>query len=296
MTTPIAPLTATALHTPAQATKWQGLPAIHLQLPCGDTALVALQGAQLLSWTVQGQEQLFLSPLAAHDGHMPIRGGIPVCFPQFNQRGPLVKHGFARTMAWQADAAQAERLPDDGLLLRLKLTDSPATLAVWPHAFEACVEIRMHPGSIRVQLGVHNRGAAALSFTAALHTYLRVADISASGLHGLDGLRYWDAVADTHPLQRGMVTFGAELDRVYPRAASSLQLEQPGHGALRISQDQAWTETVVWNPGAQLCARLADMPADGWRQMLCVEAAAIDTPVCLAPGARWQAAQHLQRI
>ncbi|MEG0677449.1 MAG: D-hexose-6-phosphate mutarotase, partial [Comamonas sp.] len=82
---------ATAAAT-ATATTWQGLPAIALQLPGGDSALIALQGAQVLSWIRGGQEQLFLSPQAAHDGVTPIRGGIPVCFPQFNQRGPLVKH------------------------------------------------------------------------------------------------------------------------------------------------------------------------------------------------------------
>ena len=94
----VTALPAAAQAPGACADAWQGLPAIRLRLACGDAALVALQGAQLLSWQAGGEEQLFLSPLAAHDGHTPIRGGIPVCFPQFNQRGPLVKHAFARTL------------------------------------------------------------------------------------------------------------------------------------------------------------------------------------------------------
>ena len=63
---------------------------------------------------------------------------------------------------------------------------------------------------------------------------------------------------------------------------------------LQIAQDAPWTETVVWNPGAALCATLKDMQADSWQHMLCVEAAAIDAPVIVAPGQRWQAAQHLR--
>ena len=277
----------------ACAADWQGLPAIRLTLPGGDSALVALQGAQVLSWVTDGQEQLFLSPHAAHDGHTPIRGGIPVCFPQFNQRGPLVKHGFARTLAWQAQAADAQA-EGEGLRLTLRLTDSAATRAVWPHAFAAELSVWLQPGALTVQLSVHNPGDAPLAFTAALHSYLRLDDAGQAALTGLEGLRYWDAVADTHPLQEGALRFGPELDRVYPRPAQAMALHEAGLARLRIAQDAAWVDTVVWNPGAALCARLSDMPPDGHTHMLCVEAAAIDAPVVLAPQGHWQAAQRLE--
>lgn len=279
----------------AVAAQWQGLPAIRLTLPGGDSALVALQGAQVLSWVSGGKEQLFLSPHAAHDGHAPIRGGIPVCFPQFNQRGPLVKHGFARTLAWQARADDA-RIDGDGLRLALRLEDNAATRAVWPQSFAAEISVWLQPAALTVALAVHNPGDAPLAFTAALHTYLRVDDVAATTLSGLQGLRYWDAVADTHPLQEGEVRFGPELDRVYPRPAQAMALHAGGAPRLRITQDAGWADTVVWNPGAALCARLADMPADGHAHMLCVEAAAIDAPVVLAPQAHWQAAQRLERL
>ena len=42
-----------------------------------------------------------------------------------------------------------------------------------------------------------------------------------------------------------------------------------------------------------LSAKLADLPDDGWRHMLCVEAARIDEPVLLAPGRQWQGWQQL---
>ena len=279
----------------AMAAEWQGLPAIRLALPGGDSALVALQGAQVLSWIAGGEEQLFLSPRAAHDGSTPIRGGIPVCFPQFNQRGPLVKHGFARTLAWQAQPADAVAA-GDGLRLTLRLSDCAQTRAVWPHAFVAEMDIWLQPGTLTVGLSVHNPGDTPLAFTAALHSYLRLDDVAQATLTGLEGLRYWDAVADTHPLQQGPVRFGPELDRVYLRPAQPLLLSAAGQPRLRIAQDPAWVDTVVWNPGALLCAGLADMPPAGHAQMLCVEAAAIDAPVVLAPRQRWQAAQRLEHV
>ena len=69
-----------------------------------------------------------------------------------------------------------------------------------------------------------------------------------------------------------------------------------GARLLEISQSDSFSETVVWNPGAELCARLPDMPVDGWRQMLCVEAACIDRPVQLEPGATWQGWQSLRLL
>jgi glucose-6-phosphate 1-epimerase len=38
---------------------------------------------------------------------------------------------------------------------------------------------------------------------------------------------------------------------------------------------------------------MTDMPPDGWRHMLCVEAASADTPVRLAPGKEWYGRQSL---
>ena len=276
----------------AQAVEWQGLPAIALRLNQGDSCLVSLQGAQVLSWISNDQERLFLSPLAAHDGKTAIRGGIPVCFPQFNQRGPLVKHGFARLMAWTADEAQA--LGHDGVQLKLRLKDTEATRSVWPHEFEAVLTVQLTPAQLRVELAVNNLGEQDLSFTAALHSYLRVPDVEQAALQGLQDLTYWDAVADTHPQQQAAVLFGVETDRVYPCAGMPLSLQAGEQPWLQIAQDAAWREVVVWNPGPALCASLKDMEPTSWQQMLCVEAAAIDDVVTVPSGQRWQAAQTLR--
>ncbi|MBV5344762.1 MAG: D-hexose-6-phosphate mutarotase, partial [Rhodoferax sp.] len=75
---------------------FQGQACWRWQLPQGDSVLVSAQGAQVLSWQSAGRERLYLSPQSVFDGHTPIRGGVPICFPQFNQRGALPKHGFAR--------------------------------------------------------------------------------------------------------------------------------------------------------------------------------------------------------
>ena len=283
----------------AQAETFHGQPCLRLQLPCGDSALVALHGAQVLSWVASGRERLYLSPQAVFDGQAAIRGGIPLCFPQFNQRGPLAKHGFARNLPWQAVAGA---LPGHALL---RLTDSAQTHAWWPHAFEAELALTLSPGALLVALSVRNTGAAPWDFTTALHTYLRVDDIAHVQVEGLDGCARWDAVTDTHSVQQGALRFVGEFDSVYQAAPGALQMHQmhqihqmhegSAH-TLTVEQSASCASTVVWNPGAALGARLADMPAGGHAHMLCIEAAQIDTPVHLPPGTVWTGWQRLSAV
>lgn len=267
----------------------RGQPAVRLTLSDGSSCTIALHGAHVLGWTpADGVERLYLSPDAVFDGQAAIRGGVPVCWPQFNQRGPLAKHGFARNMAWRVEpfdpAAPSE--------VRLVLTDSEATRALWPHGFRATLIVTLTPQGLRTALDVVNTGAAPWSFTAALHTYLRVDEIADARLEGLQGAARWDAVRDLrHPETAEALRFGEEFDSVYAAPAAPLRLVQP-RGTVEIAQSASCTETVVWNPGPVLAAKLSDLPDDGWRHMLCVEAARIDEAVLLQPGAAWQGWQQ----
>jgi glucose-6-phosphate 1-epimerase len=83
-----------------------------------------------------------------------------------------------------------------------------------------------------------------------------------------------------------------EFDRVYTAAPQPLLLSEAGRG-LQVSQSPSFDQTVVWNPGADACAGLADMPADGYRHMLCVEAARVDAPAVVPAGQTWQGWQRL---
>jgi len=254
----------------------------------GSSLTVALHGAQVLSWiTADGVERLYLSPRAVFDGQAATRGGVPICCPQFNQRGMLPKHGFMRNLPWEAEAAG---MPGT---LRLTLRDSEATRKLWPHAFEARLEATLEAGKLRTALTLLNTDNAPWTFAAALHTYLRVDDIAQVRLEGLQGANRWDSLRDDrHVETEPALHFDAEFDSVYAAPPEPLRLVQPA-GTLEISQSASCTETVVWNPGAVLGAKLADMPEDGYRHMLCVEAARIDEPVLLAPGAQWQGWQQL---
>ncbi len=267
-----------------------GLPATELLLPNGDRVVVAHHGAHVLSWVAGGRERLYLSPQSVMDGQAAIRGGIPVCFPQFNQRGDLPKHGFARNQSWTIKPA---RLEDDQAHLVLTLNDNAATRQWWDQAFEALLLIELTPGALQVDLAVRNTDSKPLSFTGALHTYFAVSDVAQARLFGLGGQAEWDAVKDRHATAASELRFVGEFDRVYSAAPQGYELQDGPH-TLSIEQDMDWAQTVVWNPGAAKCAALVDMPADGWQHMLCVEAAQVYEPVGIAPGDFWQGAQRLR--
>jgi glucose-6-phosphate 1-epimerase len=273
----------------------RGQPAVRLALPQGDTCTVALHGAHVLSWTTaDGVERIYLSPAAVFDGQAAVRGGVPVCWPQFNARGPLQKHGFARNLPWTAEPVdESASAPSQAVF---SLHDDETTRAIWPNAFRTTLTVTLTPGTLHIALSVLNTGGVPWTFAAALHTYLRVDDIADVRLEGLQSANRWDAVRDERHVETAPdLRFNEEFDSVYAAPAASLRLVQSS-GAIEIAQSASCTETVVWNPGPALSAKLADMPDDGYRHMLCVEAARIDEAVLLTPGAVWQGWQQLTVI
>jgi glucose-6-phosphate 1-epimerase len=248
--------------------EYHGLPAVALESADGARTIITLHGAHVVSWICGGREQLFVSERSAFAADRPIRGGIPVVFPQFSGRGPLPHHGFARTMAWHLAA-------HDGASAVLALEDSDETRRLWPHAFALELAVTIGGARLDVELRVRNTGDAPFSFTAALHTYFQVSDAMKMRLEGLPGV---------HSLEKG-------LDRVYANSPRETRLID-GSRVVTIAQRE-FRDTVVWNPGREKCAARADMAPLDFMNMLCVEAAAEESAITLAAGVRWVGGQSL---
>ncbi len=273
--------------------EFHGIAALRLNGPRGASAVVSKLGAQVLSWiTPDGRERLFLSDKAVFDGSVAIRGGVPICWPQFAGLGDLPKHGFVRTRTWQIGA---QRSGDDYALATLELEDDEATRALWPHAFRLELTVMLEADRLDLELSVTNTGGAEFAFTGALHTYLRVVQVEDVTLEGLYGHDYRDAAkGDAVIRDTGThIAVEDEMDRVYRRVKRP-QLLQAGNLSL-AAQSQGFPDVVVWNPWVEKCATMADMPADGWRHMLCVEAVA-EQPVVVAAGDEWYGRQTLVAV
>lgn len=272
---------------------------IHLQAPDGASAEVCRYGAHLTSWKPAGRsEQLFLSPRAEFRRGVSIRGGVPIIFPQFAELGSLPKHGLLRTVTWNYVEATQDAVGKRAGV-RLRVRDDAQARALWPYSFSAEFHIEIGGGTLSMTLSVRNTDAAAFQFTAALHSYLQVDDVSRVSVSGLRGLEYVDKVAgqSVHGVERNSqpeeaLRIVGEVDRIYLRASRPIVLADEAR-MLEIHK-AGFDDVVVWNPGPALSAQLKDLGPEGYRTMLCIEAAAIAVPLVLEPGAEWRGSQVLQ--
>lgn len=267
-------------------------PLVTLRADDGAAAEIHHHGAHVTSWrpAPDGEERLYLSGASEYGPGKAIRGGIPVIFPQFSTEGPLPRHGFARTTGW---AVRGVGRASNGMAeADLVLRDSEETRAIWDAAFVAVISVRVIGARLSVTLGVENVGDTPFSFTAALHTYLRVTDVADVRIVGLEGTRY------RGPGSRALVRDEAEsiavgdyLERVYVDAPPRIEL-QDGTRTISIISE-GFADAVLWNPGAERAAAVTDIEPGGERRFVCIEAAAVQKPIELLPRRRWSGAQTL---
>ena len=267
------------------------LPKLTLLAPDGARAEIYLHGAHVTSWIpAGGVERLFMSRASQFKSGSPIRGGIPVIFPQFGMTGPLAQHGFARLQPWEFVGAEGM---DAGASAAFRLRDNEDSRGVWASAFLAELTVAIGGNQLAVTLAITNTGSEAFAFTSALHTYFAITDLAATAVEGLAGVRYRDAAAGNAEKQQTapQVTFTDEVNRVYLDAPAELRLIEPGRTTLVRSA--GFPDAVVWNPAAAKCATMADLEPADYQRFVCVEAGLIGAPASLAPGARWQGTQTL---
>ncbi len=254
----------------------------------GMTGELYLQGAQVTAWQPAGERPvLFTSPNAAFEPGKAIRGGIPIIIPWFGpSRHSLTapQHGFARTATWRLD--RVERLATKALTLTLSLGDDDVRSRFWPERFRAIYDVTFAQ-TLSLRLAVQNLAPHAITFEEALHSYFAVSDVTAVAVSGLAGTIYIDKTqASRRERQTAtLVSVVAETDCVYLHTPARCFIEDRGWNRRVVIEKNGAASTVVWNPGADKAAMMADLGDPAWRGMVCVEAGNIaDDEVRLAAG------------
>lgn len=246
-------------------------------------AEISLFGAHVLRYQRHGEPaSIWLSDKAVLDGSKPIRGGIPLCWPWFGPSPARVgsgkpSHGFARTSLWTLDGVSDH---GDGTLVHLSLRDTDASRALWPHAFELELDVLVGK-ELSLVLTTRNTGKTPLTYNAALHTYLQISAPEAVSVTGL-GEPYADKLTGQDGQQQGALTLTAAIDRVYQQAEAMVMVKDGDRTTKVVSGNN--DSVVVWTPWLEGATAMADMSDDGYRTMLCVEAAiTAEAGVVIAP-------------
>jgi glucose-6-phosphate 1-epimerase len=266
-------------------------PEVTLVSPDGAKAEIFLQGAHTTSWIPAGDhEKLFLSKTSDFGPETSIRGGVPVIFPQFCSEGPLIKHGFARRMDWSLLKIKKGGTKTTAIF---QLNDNDTTHQIWPYPFLANLNVTIGGKQLEIVLNITNTGMNPFSFSGALHTYFRVDNIYDTFLKGLKGISYFDSIdRQTMQFQQEKDLYiKSQIDRFYINAPKKVTLCEKTK-SLDIEM-KGFQDIVVWNPWIEQGESIDDLEPEGYKHMLCVEAAIIDCPVKLAPGETWTGFQRL---
>lgn len=239
-----------------------------------------LGGQVLQAWTGLGNDILYLSPLSL-DNAAPARGGVPVLFPQFADRGPLPKHGFARTMPW---TLKQEIVSHAAHSVTYELAIGPRQLADWPHAARLVLQAEVGHQGLHLNLCVINTGASAFTWTGGLHPYFVTDDVQACSLTGLAGLPVQDRYDSSLRVQsEGSLYYSGQVfERLYDGCPPLTLSSGPRQLVLSASGFEQW---MVWTPGRTGGDALPDLPEGGWRQFVCIEPVCVTRPVTLQPSA-----------
>ncbi|XP_018680923.2 putative glucose-6-phosphate 1-epimerase isoform X4 [Musa acuminata AAA Group] len=102
----------------------------------GSSAEVYLYGCHVTSWKNNHDEELlFLSSKAIFKPPKAIRGGIPICFPQFGSHGNLEQHGFVRNRFWSIDSSPPPpTVSCNKAFVDLIFKPSEEDLKIWPYS------------------------------------------------------------------------------------------------------------------------------------------------------------------
>merc|ERR1711915_445754 len=235
-----------------------GLEKLVLKEPRGASAQVYLFGGHVTSWkNDRGEELLFVSSKAIFKPPKAIRGGIPICFPQFSSNGSLEKHGFARNRFWSIDKNPPPfptNTSNNKAVVDLILKPSDEDVKIWPHS------------EVRVE------GLETLDY--------------------LDNLRNKERFTE----QGDAITFESEMDRIYLSTPTKIAIIDHEKKRTFVLKKDGLADAVVWNPWERKAKAMTDFGDDEYKHMLCIEAAAVEKSITLKPGEEWKGRQELSAV
>ncbi|GMI08140.1 hypothetical protein TrRE_jg13080 [Triparma retinervis] len=279
----------------------------------GGSLKIYLFGAHITSYKVNGVEKTWMSTLSCLDGAKPMRGGVPIAFPQFADEGPLALHGFARESIWKVEGGAGE----EGVVFVLE--DDEKTRKLWQHSFrlEYRVKLNEEGDELDLSLKVVNKGSSPFTFGGCLHTYFAMdaMDTKISGLGGCEFIDKCDSrsvkkqddekITIPEEAHRSAKDAGKQeemgfVDRVYLNTGSPKEFEisvaSSGAPIFKVLHN-GFPDTTLYNPytGDKQGPGFPDFDDEGYKKIICLEPTIGEANrVVLEGGGEWEGGQRVK--
>lgn len=117
-------------------------------------------------------------------------------------------------------------------------------------------------------------------------------------VEGLETLDYFDNLqkGERYTEQADAITFDSETDRVYLSTPTKTAIIDHEKKRTYVLQKEGMADAVVWNPWDKKAKSLPDLGDEDYKKMLCVDSAAVETPIILKPSEEWKGRQELSTV
>jgi glucose-6-phosphate 1-epimerase len=261
-------------------------------------AEVFLQGAQVAKYQRHDEPpMLWLSANNEYKEGLPLRGGIPICWPWFgnlfwnlesirNQFEPSLiehapAHGFIRNKQWQINEILIPA--DDLTVIEFQYDVERGQESLWPFGTRLIYSVEVG-SQLKTSLYVKNVDNQPFVFSSALHSYFSINNIKNTFISGFNKTEYIDALQEWRiGTQEGDIGFGQEVDRIYQSAPSPIALKDGSREVRVVTQGS--NSTVIWNPWSEKSKQLSQFGESDYKSMVCIETAnVVNDSVKLEPG------------
>ncbi|KAH0478428.1 MAG: uncharacterized protein KVP18_002560 [Porospora cf. gigantea A] len=274
-------------------------PEVEVRHQSGASLRILLQAAHITSWTTpEGYEMLYMSEGAIYKPGVEVRGGIPMCFPQFAFEGPYPDHHGVVSGSPHWKLVHVDDVKDYIQVTFLYADGSESEAAgMTDQKFSLIYHVRLESKKLHMNWEVVNNGKIPVRFTGAIHTHFSTPNgVAKCTVKGLKGARYFDKVAgEDKVFEAEALTFTGEeqTDYVYKDSPDELLVDN-GRDRIRFEKTH-WSDVVVWNIGQKDVGNIEQMRPDDWNKYVCVEASLAQKSrlVELGAGCSWKAFHSL---
>jgi len=238
--------------------------------------------------------------LAKMDGSKPVRGGVPIVFPQFGRPDKdMPQHGFLRRNYWKNENVfSTEEEAGCDFTLDLKdVVEARGEKGIWSKDGGVGIncscryQVRINADKLITKLIVQNTGTFEFKYQTLYHNYFRVnaKALELTSVQGFQGYSVENRVTDESSWvqDQNPIKIDCEVDRLYTPPSSKNVLDvviSTGEDKPKLLLKSYATangaevpvSAVIWNPFVEKSKTMSDFHDDEYLEMIGVEPGVVD--------------------